>query len=152
MHDFTAHLRANCSKLMDDVQPNEVTPDFAPLENEQRLRVITVVLIVTGAGIALALVGLKMALGIALGGALSLFNERWLRSSTKAMIELASATGNPSVATTSKFIFRFVIIAFVIAVAMKSGYFHLLGIGLGFAAFVGATMVEAIYQLVTFKD
>ncbi len=137
---------------MDDIQPNEVTPDFAPLENEQRLRVITVVLIVMGTVIALALVGLKMALGIALGGALSLFNERWLRTSTKAMIELASATGNPSVATTSKFIFRFVIIAFIIAVAMKSGYFNLLGIGLGFAAFVGATMVEAIYQLITFKD
>ena len=137
---------------MEDIQPNEVTPDFAPLENEQRLRIITVVLIALGAVIAFAFVGLKMALGIALGGALSLFNERWLRSSTKAMIELASATGNPSVATTSKFIFRFVIIAFVIAVAMKSGYFNLLGIGLGFAAFVGATMVEAIYQLIIFKD
>ncbi len=137
---------------MDEIQQNDVTPDFAPLENERRLRIITVVLIVLGAGVAFAFVSLKMALGIALGGALSLFNERWLRSSTKAMIELASETGNPSVATTSKFIFRFVIIAVVIAVAMKSGSFHLLGIGLGFAAFVGATMVEAMYQLITFKD
>jgi ATP synthase I chain len=137
---------------MDEIQQNEVTPDFAPLENEQRLRIITLILIVLGAAIAFAFVDLKMALGVALGGALSLFNERWLRSSTKAMIELASATGNPSVATTSKFIFRFVIIAAVIAMAMKSGSFNLLGIGLGFAAFVGATMVEAIYQLITFKD
>lgn len=137
---------------MDDVQQNEVTPDLAPLENEQRLRIITVVLIVIGVGIAFAVAGLKMALGIALGGALSLFNERWLRASTKAMIELASATGNPSVATTSKFIFRFVVIAVIIAVALKSGYFNLLGIGIGFAAFVGATMVEAIYQLIIFKD
>ena len=152
MHDFNGSTRANQSKFMEDIQPNEGTPDFAPVENEQRLRIITVVLIALGAVIAFAFVGLKMALGIALGGALSLFNERWLRSSTKAMIELASATGNPSVATTSKFIFRFVIIAFVIAVAMKSGYFNLLGIGLGFAAFVGATMVEAIYQLIIFKD
>lgn len=137
---------------MEDIQINEDTPDYAPLENEQRLRIITVVLIVAGAVLAFALADLKMALGIALGGILSLFNERWLRSSTKAMIELASATGNPSVATTSKFIFRFVIIAAVIAVAMKSGYFNLLGIGLGFAAFVGATMVEAVYQLIIFKD
>lgn len=137
---------------MEEIQLNEETPDYAPLENEQRLRVITMLLIVAGAALAFALADLKMALGIALGGILSLFNERWLRSSTKAMIELASATGNPSVATTTKFIFRFVIIAVVIAVAMKSGYFNLLGIGLGFAAFVGATMVEAVYQLIIFKD
>ena len=152
MHDFNGSTGANQNKTMDDVQHNEVTPDFAPLENEQRLRIITLVLIVIGVVIAFALVGLKMALGVALGGALSLFNERWLRSSTKAMIELASATGNPSVATTSKFIFRFVVIAVVIAVAMKSGSFNLLGIGLGFTTFVGAAMVEAIYQLITFKD
>ncbi len=137
---------------MDNVEHNEMTPDVAPLENEQRLRVITIIVIVAGALIAGALAGLKMALGLALGGALSLFNERWLRSSTKAMIELASATGNPSVATTSKFIFRFVVIAVVIAVAMKSGYFNLLGIGIGFAAFVAAAMIEAIYQLMTLKD
>jgi hypothetical protein len=137
---------------MDEIQPNEVTPDFAPLENEQRLRRVTVGLIVLGVLLAFALAAWKMALGIALGGALSIFNERWLRASTKAMIELASATGNPSVATTSKFLFRFVVVAVVIAVAMKSGYFHLLGIGLGFTAFVGAAMIEAIYQLIIFKD
>lgn len=137
---------------MDNVEQNEMTPDVAPLENEQRLRFITMVVIVAGAALAFALADLKMALGIALGGLLSLFNERWLRSSTKAMIELASATGNPSVATTSKFIFRFVVIAAVIAVAMKSGYFNLLGIGIGFAAFVVAAMIEAFYQLITLKN
>jgi hypothetical protein len=137
---------------MDEIQQNEGTPDFAPLENEQRLRIVTLALIGLGVALGFAFGGLKMALGVALGGALSLFNERWLRASTKAMLELASATGNPSVATTSKFLFRFVVIAFVIAIAMKSGYFHLLGIGLGFAAFVGAAMIEAIYQLIIFKD
>ncbi len=152
MHDFNGSAGANQSESMNEIQQNEATPDLVLFENEQRLRIITIVLIVIGVVLAFAVAGLKMALGIALGGALSVFNERWLRASTKAMIELASATGNPSVATTSKFIFRFVIIAVVIAVAMKSGYFNLLGIGLGFAAFVGATMVEAIYQLITFKD
>lgn len=137
---------------MDNVEQNEMTPDVAPIENEQRLRVITMIVIAAGAALAFAFADLKMALGITLGGILSLFNERWLRSSTKAMIELASATGNPSVATTSKFIFRFVVIAAVSAVAMKSGYFNLLGIGIGFAAFVVAAMIEAIYQLITLKD
>lgn len=137
---------------MDNVEHNELTPDVAPLENEQRLRIITMIVIVAGAALALAFADLKMALGLVLGGILSLFNERWLRSSTKAMIELASATGNPSTATTSKFIFRFVIIAVVIAFAMKSGYFNLLGIGIGFASFVVAAMLEAFYQLITIKN
>lgn len=137
---------------MDNVEHNEITPDVAPLENEQRLRLITMVVIVAGTALAFALADLKMALGVTLGGILSLFNERWLRSSTKAMIELASATGNPSVATTSKFIFRFVVIAAVIAAAMKSGYFNLLGVGIGFAAFVAAAMIEAMYQLITLKN
>lgn len=137
---------------MDNVAHNEMTSDVAPLENEQRLRIITIVVIVAGTALAFALADLKMALGVALGGLLSLFNERWLRASTKAMIELASATGNPSVATTSKFIFRFVVIAAVIAVAMKSGYFNLLGVGIGFAAFVAAAMIEAFYQLITLKN
>ena len=34
----------------------------------------------------------------------------------------------------------------------RTVYFHLLGIGLGFATFVLASMVEAFYQLITFKN
>ncbi|MFN7928491.1 MAG: ATP synthase subunit I [Blastocatellia bacterium] len=139
---------------MDNVQHNEMIPDVAPdpVVLERRLRRITVALIVVGVVLAAALAGLKMALGFALGGALSLFNERWLSSSTKAMIEIASATGTPSVPRASKFVFRFLIIAMVMMFAMQSGYFHLLGIGLGFTTFVLASMVEAFYQLITFKN
>jgi hypothetical protein len=139
---------------MDNIQPNQMIPDLAPDTSafERRLRRITWALIVLGALLAFGFAGLKMALGVALGGALSLFNVSWLSSSTKAMLELASATGTPSVPRASKFIFRFVVIALVIAVAMKTGYFHVLGIGLGCAAFVAASMVEAFYQLIAFKN
>lgn len=139
---------------MDNVQHNEMIPDATPeaFALEQRLRRITVALIVFGALLAVVLADLKMALGFALGGALSLFNAQWLSTSTKAMIELASATGTPSVPRASKFVFRFLIIAVVMMLAMQSGYFHLLGMGLGFATFVLASMVEAVYQLITFKN
>lgn len=139
---------------MDNVQHNEMIPDATPVAFalEQRLRRITVALIVFGALLAVVLADLKMALGFALGGALSLFNAQWLSTSTKAMIELASATGTPSVPRASKFVFRFLIIAVVMMLAMQSGYFHLLGMGLGFATFVLASMVEAFYQLITFKN
>lgn len=139
---------------MDNLQHAKLIPDPLPdgLAFETRLRRLTIALVVIGIAFAGALGGWKMALGVALGGALSLFNERWLSSSTKAMIELASATGTPSVGRASKFVFRFLIVAVVMLVAMRSGYFHLLGMGLGFATFVLASMVEAFYQLITFKN
>lgn len=139
---------------MDNIQHNEMIPDLAldAVAFEQRLRRITMGLIVIGVLLALVFSGAPMALGFALGGALSLFNERWLSASTKAMLEIASATGTPSLPRASKFVFRFLIIAMVMMMAMKSGYFHLLGIGLGFATFVLASMVEAFYQLITFKN
>ena len=139
---------------MDNIQHNEMIPEAAPeaFALERRLHRITIALIVFGALLAVVVADWRMALGFALGGALSLFNAQWLSSSTKAMIEIASATGTPSMPRASKFVFRFLIIAMVMMLAMESGYFHLLGIGLGFATFVLASMVEAVYQLITFKN
>jgi hypothetical protein len=90
-----------------------------------------------------------MALGALLGGALCLFNIRWLRGSVGAILSQAVMTQSGRVPpfTASKFILRYVVIAAVIAVALWTGYFHPLGIGIGFAAFVGGVMIEAGYQL-----
>jgi hypothetical protein len=52
--------------------------------------------------------------------------------------------------TASKFILRYIVIAATIAIALSTGYFHPLGIGIGFAAFAGGVMIEAAYQLYLF--
>ena len=93
--------------------------------------------------------GLRMALGALLGGALCLFNIRWLSGSVRAILSQAVATQSGRVPpfTASKFILRYFVVAVVIAIALWSGYFHLLGIGIGFAAFVGGAIIEAAYQL-----
>lgn len=139
---------------MDNIQHNEVTPALAPdaIDIEPRLRRFTLALIVLGVIAAFVWSDLKMTLGFALGGVLSLFNERWLNASTKAILEFASETGNPSAPSALKFIFRIVVIGVVIVSAAKTGYFNLLGVGIGFTAFVGAVMIEAVYQLITYKD
>jgi hypothetical protein len=49
--------------------------------------------------------------------------------------------------TASKFILRYFVIAAVMVIALWSGYFHPLGIGIGFAAFAGGVIIEAAYQL-----
>lgn len=93
--------------------------------------------------------GWRMALGVMLGGALSLFNKRWLQVSVRAMLSKAVVLQNSRVPpfTASKFILRYFVIAIVIGAAVWTGEFHPLGIGIGFAAFAGGVMIEAVYQL-----
>jgi ATP synthase I subunit len=93
--------------------------------------------------------GRRMALGALLGGALCLFNMRWLSGSVRAILNQAAATQSGRVPpfTASKFILRYFVIAGAIVIALWSGHFHPLGIGVGFAAFVGGVIIEAAYQL-----
>ena len=96
--------------------------------------------------------GWRMALGAMLGGALCLFNIRWLGGSVRALLSNAAVTQSGRVPpfTASKFILRYFIIAAVIVIALSTGFFHPLGIGIGFAAFAGGVMIEAAYQLYLF--
>jgi hypothetical protein len=96
--------------------------------------------------------GWKMALGATLGGVLSLFNKRWLEGSIRAILSRAVVmqSGRVPPFTASKLILRYFVIAIVIGAAVCTGYFHPLGIGIGFAAFAGGVMIEAGYQLYLF--
>lgn len=93
--------------------------------------------------------GWRMALGLLLGGALCLFNIHWLKGSVRAILSKAVMTQSGRVPpfTASKLILRYFVIAIVIVAALSIGHFHPLGIGIGFAAFVGGVMIEAVYQL-----
>ena len=90
-----------------------------------------------------------MALGTLLGGVLCLFNIRWLKGSVRAILSKAVVMENGRVPpfTASKFILRYFVLALVLVAALWAGYFHPLGIGIGFAAFAGGVMIEAVYQL-----
>jgi hypothetical protein len=109
------------------------------------------VYIVIGAAAAAGwfLSGWRMALGALLGGALCLFNIRWLSGSVRAILNKAALTQSGRVPpfTASKFILRYFVIAAAIVIALWSGYFHPLGIGIGFAAFAGGVIIEAAWQL-----
>ncbi|MDX2042122.1 MAG: ATP synthase subunit I [Acidobacteriota bacterium] len=93
--------------------------------------------------------GWRMALGVLIGSALSLFNKRWLRGSLQVMLDRAAAEGTGQVPsfTAFKFVLRYVVIALVIGAAVWLGRVHPLGIGVGFAAIVGGAMIETVYQL-----
>ncbi len=128
------------------------TADMVESERRFRRNIYIVVGLLVAAG--LIFYGWRMALGVALGGALSVFNERWLRSSVGAILGTAAESRNKRVPrwTATKFILRYFVIAIIAGVAVWSGYFDLLGVGLGLASFVGAVMIEAGYQsYLTFK-
>jgi hypothetical protein len=116
---------------------------------ERRIHRNTYVVIVVALIAGWILAGWRMALGVALGSALCLFNIRWLSGSVRAILSQAVMTQSARVPpfTASKLILRYFVIAIVIAVALSTGYFHPLGIGIGFAAFAGGVMIEAVYQL-----
>jgi hypothetical protein len=123
-------------------------------ESERRIKRNTYLVIALSTVAALLLGGGRMAAGVALGGALSIFNERWLRASVATILGAAATARDQRVPrwTATKFILRYFVIALIAGVAVWSGYFKLLGIGIGLAAFVGAVMIEAGYQaFLTFK-
>jgi hypothetical protein len=117
---------------------------------ERRLQRNTYLVIAVAQAVSLLGSGRRMALGVLLGGALSLFNKRWLRGSIRAMLGQANSMGTGKVPplTVWKFILRYYIIALIIGIAIWTGWFHVLGIGVGFAALVGGMMIEAGSQMI----
>lgn len=107
--------------------------------------------LVLGVALAVGAVwgGRRMALGIGLGGLLSLFNKSWLQGSVQAILQAATEKQDGRVPpfTAGKLVFRYYIIGLVIGGAVWTGAFHPLGLAIGFAAFVGGIMLEAGYQL-----
>jgi hypothetical protein len=90
---------------------------------------------------------LSFMLGLLMGGALALFNYKWLHASVKAA--LATGTGKAAPATVMKFLFRWIIIGAAVYVADLTGYFNPMAILAGLLAPAVAVMIEAGY--VTYK-
>lgn len=92
----------------------------------------------------------RVFLGVLLGGALGLFNQRWLEGSVRAILAAAASLGSGRVPpwTASKLVLRYFIVAIVFGAATMSGYFHPLGLGLGLSSYVAGVMIEAGYQIV----
>lgn len=116
---------------------------------ERRFSRNTYIFIAAASVTGLSWSGWKMCLGILLGGSLSLINKRWLQGSLQAMLDhtVARESGRVPPFTASRFILRYFLIALAIGLAVWTGWAHPLGIGVGFAAFVGGIMMEAAYQL-----
>lgn len=132
---------------MNDHANDQPAPDDELLL--RRLRRNTFIVIGLALVASLIFSGRRMFFGVVLGSALCFFNLRWLTSSLRGILGLAmqQQDGRVPSFTAGKFIFRYYLVALAIGAAGWTGDFHPLGIGVGFAAFVGGVMIEAGYRL-----
>src|ERR1044071_7668027 len=64
----------------------------------------------------------RVTLGLALGGALALFNQHWLRSSVEAVFEGASAARPPRMKA-ARYVLRYAVVAGLLAEGFRQFYF-----------------------------
>ena len=88
----------------------------------------------------------RVTTGLALGGALALFNQYWLRTSVEAVFEGASAARPPRMKA-ARYVLRYVVVAAVVFVAFKAGLVSLAATLAGMCAVVAGLLAEGFRQL-----
>jgi hypothetical protein len=84
--------------------------------------------------------------GLLLGGALSLFNYQWLRSSLSAIFSTAES-GRRVKIKAARYVLRYFVIAGVVTLAYTLGLVAIVPVLLGLCSFVVAAMLEAFIQI-----
>lgn len=119
----------------------------APHKVERRLWRNIVSVIVIAAIASAVFADRKFTLGLLLGGAMALFNFKWLHASLRSILEEGERKAPPG--TSMMFILRWVIIGLIVYAANWTGYFNPVAIIAGLLAPAFAAMIEAGY--VTYK-
>jgi hypothetical protein len=88
----------------------------------------------------------RVTTGLLLGGALSLFNMYWLRSSVTAVFESAP-DGRPPRMKAARYVLRYVFIVAAVAAANALGLVSLVATLAGMCAVVAALLAEGLRQL-----
>jgi ATP synthase I chain len=122
----------------------EATRDVAL---ERRVVVSMCASVVVAVATSAALAPWRVTTGLLLGGALSLFNHHWLKGSiTSGLRPSGSGEARPAFGV-SRFVLRYLVVAFVIAAASALNVASLVAALAGMCSFVVAIFVEAGYQL-----
>ncbi|HEX7955655.1 MAG TPA: ATP synthase subunit I [Pyrinomonadaceae bacterium] len=88
----------------------------------------------------------RVTAGLALGGALALFNQHWLRSSVEAAFEGAHA-GRPPKWKAARYVLRYFVVAAVVYAAHAAGLASLVATLAGLLAVVAGLLAEGFRQL-----
>jgi hypothetical protein len=88
----------------------------------------------------------RVTAGLALGGALALFNQHWLRTSVEAVFEGAGANRPPKMRA-ARYVLRYFVVAAVVFVAFKVGLVSLAATLAGMCAVVAGLLAEGFRLL-----
>lgn len=88
----------------------------------------------------------RVTTGLLIGGLLSLFNHHWLRTSVGAFFKSAEPGARPKFKV-ARYVTRYVVIAFVVALAYRLDLVSLVATLVGLCSFVVAALVEGFMQL-----
>lgn len=123
----------------------DTVQDVADEAINQRLFRTMAVTIVVATGISIFVAPWRVTSGIALGGALSLFNFNWMRGSIAAAFRVAYSGKKPQIKIL-QYLLRYFVIAAVILVVYKLNVASLTATMLALCSFVPALFAEAIRE------
>jgi diacylglycerol kinase len=87
----------------------------------------------------------RVTAGLALGGALALFNQHWLRSSVEAVFEGATSARPPRMKI-ARYFLRYAVVAGLVFFAYQSGLVSLVATLAGMCAVVAGLLAEGFRQ------
>ena len=87
----------------------------------------------------------RVTTGLALGGALALFNQHWLRGSVEAVFEGATSARPPKLKA-ARHVFRYAVIAGLVFFAYRTGLVSLVATLAGMCAVVAGLLAEGFRQ------
>ena len=87
----------------------------------------------------------RVTAGLALGGALALFNQHWLRGSVEAVFEGATAARPPRMKA-ARYVLRYAVVAGLVFFAYQTGLVSLVATLAGMCAVVAGLLAEGFRQ------
>jgi hypothetical protein len=134
------------SEILNNVESSSAFAGHEGAALEHRLLRAMYVVVAVAVIISVVVAPWRVTTGLLLGGALSLFNHRWLRGSLAAVFGEPSASGKRPRLRASRYVLRYFVIACVVALVYALNLISVPATLAGLCAFAAAVMVEAFTQ------
>lgn len=133
----------------DSARPRELggagTTGEAPREAVRRIYRDTFWAALVAVVVSAFLAPWRVTAGLALGGALALFNQHWLRTSVEAVFEGADAARPPKMRA-ARYVLRYAVVAALVFFAYRAGFVSLVATLAGMCAVVAGLLAEGCRQ------
>ena len=106
----------------------------------------TFVAAVSAVAVSAFLAPWRVTAGLALGGALALFNQHWLRTSVEAVFEGATSSRPPRMGA-ARYVLRYAVVGAAVFAATQAGLVSLVATLAGMCAVVAGLLAEGFRQL-----